>query len=98
MNLKYALVPAYLLHSYLYYILHISVITDEEFDEICRQLLENWDKHKHHQHAELINRDDLKAGTGFAIPKNQYPSRVTHMADRIYHDRGYWHRMLRAAS
>ena len=42
------LVPIYLMSSYLYYELDKSVLTDSQFDYLCKKILDNWDN---------INRD-----------------------------------------
>jgi hypothetical protein len=60
----------YLFHSYAYYKVHYSFISDEKFDLICKILLTNWDKFEH-RFKHLITVNDLEAGTGYAI---QYPS------------------------
>jgi hypothetical protein len=62
----------YLLSSYLYYVEGRSILTDSEFDALCKELLERWDEVTH-RHKHLTSREDLEAGTGYAI---QYPSIV----------------------
>jgi hypothetical protein len=62
----------YLFHSYAYYKVHYTFIPDEKFDSICKLLLDNWDKFEH-RFKHLISKDDLEAGTGYAI---QYPPRM----------------------
>jgi hypothetical protein len=62
----------YLLSSYLYYVEGRSVLTDSEFDALCKELLDRWDE-VDHRHKHLTSREDLEAGTGYAI---QYPSIV----------------------
>lgn len=69
----------YLFHSYLYYKRHISVISDEEFDNICKILLENWDNVEH-RFKYLITIDDLRAGTGYAI---QFPEGMMRAFDNM---------------
>lgn len=67
------LLQKFLMASYLYYQLHISVIQDEEFDDLCRELLPLWDTFEH-QHKYLVTKDDLESGTGYAI--KEYPLMV----------------------
>ena len=67
-NLK-VLYSDYLFHSYLYYKKHISIIRDEEFDAICKELLARWEEVAH-RFKYLTTKEDLEAGTGYAI---QYP-------------------------
>jgi NAD-dependent DNA ligase len=75
------LVAYFMSSSYLYYKKDKQVLSDEDFDRLCKRLLENWDKAKH-PHKRRIKRKDLEAGTGFAI-KN-YPNRVIGAAELWY--------------
>lgn len=65
--------------SYLYYHFDISPIDDTEFDSLCKELLENWDN-TNHRHKHLIDKKDLEAGTGYAIPLKKYPMIVCNAA------------------
>ena len=78
---KNLLVPYYLMSSYLYYKEDKSVLTDGEFDLLCLRLLDEWNDIVH-WHKELINKDDLTSGTGYAI--SEYPSRVKFAAQSFY--------------
>jgi len=60
------LVPIFLMSSYLYYEKDESVLTDSQFDYLCKRLYDNWDKVEH-MHKHLISKDDLKAGSGYGI-------------------------------
>ena len=60
------MVPYYLMLSYLYYEKDITLIPDTEFDALCKKLLEKFDEVKH-QHKHLIDKSDLKAGTGYSL-------------------------------
>ena len=71
------LVPYYLMYSYAYYKENESLITDSEYDQICRDLITNWDNITH-WHKPLLNLESLKAGTGYDIAK--YPNRVVSAA------------------
>jgi hypothetical protein len=81
--IKHNYVGQYLIHSYLYYICNRPVISDEEFDKICKHLLDNWDD-INHMHKHLLCREDLQAGTGFAIKYDDYPEIVKSCATRLY--------------
>jgi|TARA_R100001460_G_scaffold2812_1_gene8832 NAD-dependent DNA ligase len=70
------LVPFYLMSSYLYYKEDRQVLTDEEFDKLAKRLLDNWDSVEH-MHKHLISKEDLQAGTGYAI---QYTQRIINAA------------------
>ena len=60
------LVPLYLMSSYLYYEQDKNVLDDVEFDYLCKRLLDNWDDVKH-IHKHLIDKNNLKAGSGYGI-------------------------------
>lgn len=68
------LVPAYLTASYLYYLQpdEMPIMTDELYDWVCKELDRQWDQITH-PHKSAISRDDLKAGTGFALRMHDYP-------------------------
>ena len=66
------LVAYFLICSWLYYVKEISIISDSLFDEICETLYVHWDDIEH-QHKKLIDREALKAGTGYYIPHEKYP-------------------------
>ena len=70
------LVPYYLMYSYAYYKENESLITDSEYDQICQDLITNWDDITH-WHKRLLNLESLKAGTGYDI---KYPPRVVGAA------------------
>jgi len=65
----------YLMTSYLYYHHDTSVLSDPAFDNLCKYLDEDWDAIEH-IHKHLINREDLRAGTGFALQMDDLPLRV----------------------
>ncbi len=60
------LVPIYLMSSYLYYEQDDSVLDDTQFDYLCKKLYDNWDKVEH-MHKPLIDKANLKAGSGYGI-------------------------------
>jgi NAD-dependent DNA ligase len=75
------LVSYYMTSSYLYYKKDKSVLTDEDFDLLCKRLLNEW-KNAKHPHKRRIKKVDLESGTGYAI-KN-YPTRVVGAAEYWY--------------
>ncbi len=77
------LVPFYLMSSYLYYKEDRQVLTDEDFDRLAKRLLDNWDNVEH-MHKHLISKEDLQAGTGYAI---QYTQRIINAAKNWEIDR-----------
>ena len=73
------LVPYYLMYSYAYYKENESLISDTEYDDICKQIIEKWDNITH-WHKSLLTLDALKAGTGYDI---EYPNRVISAAKTL---------------
>ena len=73
---KNMLVPYYLMFSYAYYQENESLVPDAEYDQICQDLITNWNDITH-WHKRLLNLDSLKAGTGYDI---KYPNRVVSAA------------------
>lgn len=69
----------YLITSFLYYNQCKSVITDHEFDRLCKELAEGWDTFEH-QHKHCTSKEDMVAGTGYA---NDYPLMVQASADMV---------------
>jgi hypothetical protein len=83
------LIKEYLIHSYLYYILNESIISDDEYDTMCRQLDMNWSNYQS-VWKKYVSRADLKAGTGFALfvspdeegnAKANYPKEIAEEAE-----------------
>ena len=70
------LVPYYLMFSYAYYQENESLVPDAEYDQICQDLITNWNDITH-WHKRLLNLESLKAGTGYDI---KYPNRVVSAA------------------
>lgn len=68
-------VKAYLVHSYLYYKLDSSVISDTEYDALCKKLLDTDEYHP------LIDREALAAGSGYSI--SEYPPEIIEEAERL---------------
>lgn len=67
-----ALVNAYIFGSVLYYEFDISIMTDYEFDMLCKKLLERYDEIMANEkikksHKELLDKDMLEAGSGYHI-------------------------------
>ena len=55
-------VAKYLMCSYAYYVLDKNLITDQEFDELGKHILDNCDAIDH-PHKYLLTKDMLVAGT-----------------------------------
>jgi hypothetical protein len=69
------LIEEYLIHSYLYYILDTSVISDTKYDMLCKRLLESGIEHP------LVDQGDLAAGTGYSI--KDYPAEIIWSAREL---------------
>ena len=70
------LVPYYLMSSYLYYEHDLNVFTDDEFNFICRRLLDEYDDITH-THKYLLDKDNLRASTGYDL---KYTNMIKHAA------------------
>jgi len=74
------LVPIYLMSSYLYYEQDKNVLEDTQFDYLCKKLYDNWDSVEH-MHKHLIDKDNLKAGSGYGI---KYTNLIVSSANSWY--------------
>jgi len=72
------LVAYFMTSSYLYYKKDKAVLSDTDYDLLCKRLLDNWRQAKH-EHKKYIKKKDLEAGTGYAI--RLYPQRVIGAAE-----------------
>lgn len=75
-----AMVPWYLLTSWLYYERDISLLPDDDYDKLCKKLLTEWSSIEH-PHKQFVDYEGLSAGTGFAI--SHYPEITQHGASRL---------------
>ena len=80
-------IPWYLMASYLYYQRDISLISDAEYDEMCRDILENYPRIEH-RHKYLVDVDALAAGTGFQIDWQKAPRIIIGAAIGIVEKEG----------
>jgi hypothetical protein len=69
------LIKDYLIHSYLYYILDSSIISDGEYDMLCKELLQSDIEHP------LVDKGSLAAGSGFSII--DYPVEIMEEAKEL---------------
>lgn len=74
------LVPFYLSLSWLYYEKDEIIVCDDTYGIICDRLYAEWDQIEH-WHKHLVEREALKAGTGYHL---KYPDRVAHAAWALY--------------
>ena len=71
------LLTYYLTSSYLYYKEDTTVLTDTDYDLLCKRLLNEFDNVTHH-HKSLVEKESLGAGTGYGL--QEYPMRVVYAA------------------
>lgn len=74
------LVPHYLMASYLYYELDLTVISDELYNEICVRLQT---EKVSHMHSHLVDPEALIAGTAYHLTGN-YPEATKGGAHSLY--------------
>lgn len=70
-------IAKYLLASYCYYELDNPIMTDEEFDKLCKYILTNYDTLTH-MHKHLVSIDNLKASSALGI---EYPLVIQILAN-----------------
>lgn len=78
---KNSVVGYLLVASYIYYYRpHMApILSDSVYDKMAKWLYSNFDEVEH-KYKHLINRDDLKAGSLFAIGDYDYPLGIVDMA------------------
>lgn len=81
MNQSHKTLQKYLMCSFAYYILLDSLVEDTEYDQIARYLLEHFDEWQDHQHAYLVTKGDLTAGTLYRHKYTDYPAMVIAATD-----------------
>ena len=71
----------YLVHSFLYYQLNESIITDRHFDMICKdvlKLMENYTSTSLLPYQELVKKSLSEDATGFSV--KQFPAEIISSA------------------
>ena len=71
----------YLVHSYIYYHLDGSIISDGKYDEMAKYILEHWNELEH-PHKKLIDKSSLEAGT-MLLREDEYPTIVKDTARMV---------------
>lgn len=66
--------------SFLYYHRYCSIFEDEDFDKMCSFALKNFDVMEHRL-KHLVSKDDLRAGSLFALSVDKYPHGVVALAE-----------------
>lgn len=77
-----ATVSWFLMASYAYYVMNKSMVTDECYDGMAKDILAHWDEITH-QHKRLITKADLAAGTLFALKTKDYPLMTVYAVHRL---------------
>ena len=84
MTLKEA-VSTYIMSSYMYYVHDKSCISDNEYDMICKRILDNYDN-TGHSLSWILSKGELACGSGY---------RVCYRLPHHYMQYAiYWHRTL----
>ena len=60
------LVSYYCMSNYLYYEKEKNVLTDGDYDGLCKRILKEW-SNINHQHKDKLSKEALEAGTGFRM-------------------------------
>lgn len=68
--------------SFCYYIKNESLMSDEAFDKMSKWMLDNYDSITH-IHKAIVTKDMLKAGSGYNLKAEDYPSRIVNTADSL---------------
>lgn len=66
-QVAFVCIRAYAAHSFLYYVKDSPVISDGDYDALCKFLLENYDWIKPYDLNNYLDAGCLKAGSGFTI-------------------------------
>lgn len=68
-HVAFRAIQAYAVHSYIYYGHNTNIISDHEYDELCKWLAVNFDWVKPHDLNEFLELDMLACGSGYHIPE-----------------------------
>lgn len=84
------LVQFFLMCSYLYYLHDISLMSDHEYDAVCRRLDKEWDliTHPHKQFIQRVKEDDgsLRVKGMYWLKETEYPLMCRAAAWRLAED------------
>lgn len=82
-SVAFVAIRAYAAHSYLYYDLDESLISDHDFDYLCVWLLKNYAIVKPHDINDYLNKEMLEAGTGFHLSNGKVCGLTRQWADDL---------------
>lgn len=80
-NVAFVAIRAYAAYSYLYYDKDESLVSDGDFDMLCKWMLENYDALKPHDINGYLKRGMLQAGTGFHLAMGKVCGMTKKWAD-----------------
>lgn len=86
------MVAWYLMTSYLYYKHDISLLPDDDYDRLCKRLLDGWSSIDHF-HKHLLDIESLMAGTGYSL--KEYPKLTMSAAHMLAVEDGHLVRDLK---
>jgi NAD-dependent DNA ligase len=82
------LIRQFLVHSFLYYQLDESIISDENYDRICVQLKDAIKGQDKYLYQNLIENSLGNEGSGFSIHRKNYPPEIISTAFHLlYQDK-----------
>ena len=60
-------ITEYAVHSHIYYELDENIISDHEYDDLCKWLLRNYNRLKPHDRNNYLDKQLLSAGSGYTL-------------------------------
>lgn len=69
----------FLMASWLYYINDISILSDERYDLLAKQIYDSWDDLSS-MHKHVIRKDDLMCGSLYYLKDEDYPTIIVSLA------------------
>lgn len=71
--------------SFAYYIQDESLLSDELFDKMCKELLDNYDNKCYHHSIlwEYMNKNRLQAGSFYDMRLDEYPLWLVRMTQAL---------------
>lgn len=91
-----SLLRDYLCHCYLYYGLDEPVISDHEFDDLCRRINDGWDELPTDEWKAFMIAHSERKGLikGLSLLPDQYPDRIRMRAGEMQIERQDLERMM----
>lgn len=67
-----AIIPWWLMASYLYYVHDVSMLSDGLYDQMSQDILRDWEELEH-KHKHLIPLENLESGSLYTWTADDYP-------------------------